>query len=159
VYSWLSVGDAGEIVSARLGIMDNRGDEGSPGVWHTHFTTVGIVLHPLPRIDVLAQYLDGAARVRSPANDSALSAAYVLVSYHTLRQRLSLRYDSFRIHDLDGGPNTNEHGHALTTSYFVDLGLRSRVALEYIRMDSQREATGLVNPTPDGWQVSYRFRY
>ena len=159
VYSWLSAGDAGGIASARLGVIDNRGDESSPGVWHTHFTTLGIVLHPHHRIDVLAQYLEGAARVHSPANDSAMSAFYVLVSYHTLRQRVSARYDSFRVHDLDGGPSTNEYGHAVTTSYLVELGLRSRIALEYIWMDSRREAKGWVNPTPDGWQLSYRFRY
>jgi hypothetical protein len=159
VYSWLSVGDVGEVASARLGVVDNRGDESSPGVWHTHFTTLGIVLHPYHRIDVLAQYLEGAARVRSPANDSAMSAFYTLVSYHTLRQRVSVRYDSFRVHDLDGGPNTNEHGHAVTTSYFIELGLRSRIAFEYIWLRSYREATGVVNPTPDGWQLSYRFRY
>jgi hypothetical protein len=159
VYSWLSLGDAGEIASAKLGVIDNRGDESDPGVWHTHFTTVGIVLHPHPRLDVLAQYLEGAARVRSPANDSAMSAFYALASYHTLRQRVSVRYDSFRIHDLDGGPSTNEHGHAVTMSYLIELGLRSRIALEYMWMDSRREATGSVNPTPDGWQLSYRVRY
>jgi hypothetical protein len=159
VYSWLSVGDAGEIASARLGVIDNRGDESSPGVWHTHFTTVGMVLHPYRRIDVLTQYLEGTARVRSPANDSAMSAFYALVSYHSLRQRVSVRYDSFRVHDLDGGPSTNEHGHAVTTAYLVEFGLRSRVALEHIWMHSYREATGSVNPTPDGWQLSYRFRY
>ena len=159
VYSWLTVGDAGEIASARLGVIDNRGDESSPGVWHTHVTTIGIVLHPYRRIDVLAQYLEGTARVRSPANDSAMSAFYALVSYHTLRQRASVRYDAFRIHDLDGGPSTNEHGHAITTSYFIELGLRSRIALEHIWMHSYRQATGSVNPTPDGWQLSYRLRY
>jgi hypothetical protein len=159
VYSWLSVGDVGEIASARVGVIDNRGDENSPGVWHTHFTTVGLVLHPYRRIDVLAQYLEGVARVRTPANDSALSAFYTLVSYHALRQRVSVRYDSFRIHDLDGGPDTNEHGHAITTSYVLELGLRSRIALEYIWLRSYREATGAANPTPDGWQLSYRFRY
>jgi len=116
-------------------------------------------VHPYRRIDVLAQYLEGAARVRSPANDSAMSAFYLLVSYHTLRQRVSVRYDSFRIHDLDGGPSTNEHGRAVTTSYFIELGLHSRIALEQIWMHSYREATGSVNPTPDGWQLSYRFRY
>lgn len=159
VYSWLSVGDAAEIASAKVGVIDNRGDESSRGVWHTHAATVGLVLHPHPRFDVLAQYLDGVARVRSPANDSAMSAYYVLVSYHTLRQRVSLRYDAFRVHDLDGGPSTNEHGHAVTASYFIELGLRSRIAFEEIWMHSYRQATGAVDPTPDGWQISYRFRY
>jgi hypothetical protein len=41
----------------------------------------------------------------------------------------------------------------------VQFGLRHRIALERIWMNSHREVTGSLNPTPDGWQVSYRFRY
>jgi hypothetical protein len=159
LYSWVSLGDKDEIASVKLGVIDNRGDESKPGVWHTHFTTVGLVLHPYPRVDLLAQYLDGAARVRSPANDSAMSAFYLMLSYHYRQQRLSLRYDDFRVHDLDGGPSTSEHGHAVTVSYLIQIGLRNRIAFEYIRMNSHRDATGSQNPTPDGWQLSYRIRY
>ena len=160
LYSWLSLGDEGEIASVKLGVIDNRGDESRPGVWHTRFTTVGLVLHPLPRVDVLAQYLDGVARVAAPSNDSSLSASYVLLSYHFKQQRLSIRYDEFRVHDLDGGPSsTSEHGDAVTASYLVQLGLRHRIAFEHIWMNSQRDITRPLNPTSDGWQISYRFRY
>jgi hypothetical protein len=160
MYGWLTLADESETAALKLGYIDNLGDEAHSGVWHTHFTTVGLVLHLPARLDVLAQYLDGVARVRTPANDSAVSAYYVLVSHHFGRQRLSVRYDSFRVRDLDGGPtSTNEHGHAVTSAYLVQFGLRNQVALEYIWMNSHRDATGALNPTPDGWQVSYRFRY
>jgi hypothetical protein len=159
VYGWLSAEDPAQVASLKVGLLDNQGDQDISGVWHTHFSTVGLVLHPLARVDVLVQYLAGVARVRAPANDSSMSAYYALVSYHQRRQRLSFRYDRFRVHDLDGGPSTNEHGHALTASYLVQVGLRSRVALEYIWMSSHRDVTGPLNPTPDGWQISYRFRY
>jgi hypothetical protein len=159
LYSWLSVGDEAQIAAVKLGILDNRGDESEPHVWHTHFTTLGLVLHPYPRVDLLAQYLDGATRVQSPPNDSAMSAFYVLLSYHYTRQRLSLRYDSFRVHDLEGSPSTSEHGHAVTAAYLIQVGLRNRIALEYVWMNSHRDATGPLNPTPDGWQLSYRIRY
>ena len=159
LYSWLSVGDEAQIASLKVGVLDNQGDESARSVWHTHFSTVGLVLHPLAHIEVLAQYLDGVARVRAPANDSAMSAFYALLSYHSGQQRISFRYDTFRVRDLDAGPSTNEHGHALTASYLVQLGLRSRIALEYIWMSSYRAVFGPLNPTPDGWQISYRFRY
>jgi len=160
VYGWLTAGDEGEIVSLKLGWMDNRGDESAPGVWHTHFTTVGLVLHPIPHIDLIAQYLDGVARVASPPNDSSFCAYYTLASYHYKQHRVSLRYDQFRVHDLDGGPSsTNEHGDAVTAAYRVQFGLRHRVAFEHIWMYSHRNVTGSLNPTPDGWQISYRFRY
>jgi hypothetical protein len=160
VYGWLTAGDEGEIVSVKLGLMDNRGDESAPGVWHTRFTTVGLVVHPIPHVDLIAQYLDGVARVASPPNDSSFSAYYALASYHYKQHRVSLRYDQFRVHDLDGGPtSTNEHGDAVTAAYMVLFGLRHRVAFEHIWMYSHRDVTGSLNPTPDGWQISYRFRY
>ena len=118
-----------------------------------------MVLTPYGRTDLVAQYLTGTARVQAPANDSAMSAFYVLLSYHYLRQRVSVRYDAFRVHDLDGGPSTSEHGHAETATYLIEIGLRQRIALEYIWMTSRREATGSLNPSPGGWQLSYRFRY
>lgn|SRR6185437_14053472 len=160
LYSWLSLGDEAEVASVRFGAIDNQGDEGRPGVWHTRFATVGLVVHPIPRVDVIAQYLDGVARVHAPANDSSFSASYALLSYHIRQHRLSVRYDSFRVHDLDGGPiSTSEQGHAVTTAYLLQRGLRHRIALEHTWMTSHRVATGPINPTPDGWQVSYRFRY
>jgi hypothetical protein len=160
VYGWLTVGDAHEVASLKFGHIDNLGDASKSGVWHTQFSTVGLVLHPHPRLDLLVQYLDGVARVRSPPNSSSMSALYALVSTHYKRQRLSVRYDSFRVHDLDGGPiSTSEHGHAITAAYLVQVGLRHRVAFEYIWLTSRRVSNAPLNPTPDGWQVSYRFRY
>jgi hypothetical protein len=159
-YTWLTLGDQGEMASLNAGFFDNGGDEDKPGVWHTHFNIVGLTLHPHARVDVLAQYLDGKGRVASPANDSAMSAYYVLLSYHQNRQRVSVRYDSFRVHDLDGGPTTtNEHGHGVTASYWVELGLRHRIALEHVWLNSDRAASPLPDATQDGWQLSYRFRY
>ena len=158
-YTWLTLSDAQEIATLKVGYFNNRGDEREPGVWHTHFNTVGLVLHPHPSIDVLAQYLDGVARVAAPNNDSSLRAYYTLVSYHSQRQRVTVRYDSFRLHDLDGPPITTENGHAVTLAYQYQLGLRHRLAAEYIWLDSHRVASAFANPTPDGWQLSYRFRY
>jgi hypothetical protein len=160
LYSWLSVGDEAQTAALKFGTIDNRGDESKPAVWHTRLNIVGLVLHVNPRIDVLAQYLDGVARVHAPPNDSAVSAYYVLLSHHYKQQRISVRYDAFRVHDLDGGPvSTSERGHAMTLSYLIQVGLRNRIALERIWMDSHRGSNGLANPTPDGWQISYRFRY
>lgn len=158
-YTWLTLSDEQEIAILKVGYFDNRGDESEPGVWHTHFSVVGVTLHPHPSIDVLAQYLDGVARVRAPNNDSSMSAYYGLVSYHSQRQRVTVRYDNFRLHDLDGPPITTEDGHAVTLAYQYQLGLRHRLAAEYIWLDSQRVASAFSNPTPDGWQLSYRYRY
>jgi hypothetical protein len=159
LYSWLSIGDEAQTATLKFGTIDNHGDESKPGVWHTRFNIVGLEFHPTAHVDLLAQYLDGAARVAAPSNSSAMSAYYVLLSEHFKQQRISLRYDSFRVHDLDGGPvSTSERGHALTLSYLLQIGLRNRIALEHVWMNSHRQDR-LANPTPDGWQISYRFRY
>ncbi|HVY81872.1 MAG TPA: hypothetical protein VG994_12870 [Steroidobacteraceae bacterium] len=158
-YTRLTLSDAQEIATLMLGYFDNRGDERESGVWRTHFSTVGLTLHPHANVDVLAQYLDGTAHVATPNNDSSLRAYYGLVSFHTQRQRVSVRYDDFRLHDLDGPPNTAENGHAVTLTYQYQFGLRHRLAAEYIWMQSHRVASPFTNPTPDGWQLSYRYRY
>ncbi|MBS0419649.1 MAG: hypothetical protein JSR66_18210 [Proteobacteria bacterium] len=160
LYGSLSLGDEADTVSVKLGMFDNSGDESSRGVWHTHFTTAGLAIHATSHIDLLTQFLTGTARVAAPPNDSSFRATYGLASYHFRQQRVSLRYDQFRVHDLDGGPtSTNEHGNAVTASYQVQFGLRHRIALEHIWMYSHRDATGSLDPTPDGWQVGYRFRF
>jgi hypothetical protein len=159
-YAWLTVSDANEIASLKVGHFDNGGDQAVAGVWHTQFTTAGVTVHPVPSIDVLAQYLSGTARVLAPPNDSSLRAFYALVSHHFKRQRITVRYDSFALHDLDGGPvSTAERGEGVTVAYLVQFGLRHRVGLEYTSLNSRRPASALADPSPDGWQISYRFRY
>jgi hypothetical protein len=159
LYTWVTLSDRREFASLKLGYFDNQGDQTVDGVWRTKFSVVGLELHPHSRIDVLAQYLDGTARVATPANDSSLRAYYGLVSYHHNKHRVSVRYDSFRTRDLDGGPNTRDNGDAVTVSWQLQWKLRHRVAFEHIWLNSRRPASGVPDPTPDGWQLSYRFRY
>jgi hypothetical protein len=159
LYTWLTLGDRNEVASLKLGYFDNRGDESTDGVWHTKFSVVGLELHPHARIDILAQYLDGSGRVAAPANDSDLNAWYALLSWHHNRQRVSVRYDSFSIRDLDGGPNTRDDGDGVTLSWQLQWKLRHRVAFEHTWLNSRRPASAVADPTPDGWQLSYRLRY
>jgi len=160
VYSWLTLSDEQEVASLKVGYLNNEGDQTVDGVWQTHFSTVGVTVHPHPRIDVVVQYLNGQAHVAAPANDSSIRAFYALVSHHYKRQRFTLRYDSFAVNDLDGGPvSTRERGDGFTADYLIDIGLRHRVALEYLRLNSRRAASPIPDPTPNGWQLSYRFRY
>jgi hypothetical protein len=159
VYSMLTLSDRREIASLKVGHFDNLGDQRTDGVWHTRFTIVGVTLHPHSSIDVLAQYLSGEAYVAAPDNDSDLSAWYTLVSWHHDRQRFTVRYDSFRIRDVDGGPNTSDNGDAVTVSWQWQWRLRHRIAFEHIWLDSRRPADNFTDPTPDGWQLGYRYRY
>jgi hypothetical protein len=142
-----------------MGYFDNMGDQDTTGVWHTRLATIGSTFHPLPAVDLVVQYLRGEAKVGDRTNDSSMRAFYALVSHHRQGHRISLRYDEFRIHDLDGGNPTAEKGDAITAAYAYEWGLRQRVALEYIWLDSERAALAQPQPSHDSLQLSYRFRY
>ena len=158
-YGLLSLGDVKERAALKIGYLDNMGNEAEPGVWHTRIGTVGAALRPHPSVEVLVQYLDGKARVRSPANDSDLRAFYALMSYRHREHLFSVRYDDFRVEDVDGGNPTSESGDGVTAAYFYHWGLRHRVGFEHIWLDSRRPAGAPVELSSDGWQLSYRFRY
>ncbi|MGH8007372.1 MAG: hypothetical protein ACREQ3_10215 [Candidatus Binatia bacterium] len=159
VYLWFTASDSQNRGELRFGYFDNLGDQGTRGVWETRFGTLGAIVHPLARMDLLVQYLVGETRTRSTPSDSALSAFYALLSYHYRGHRLSARYDVFRVGDLDGAHATRERGDGVTLAYFFEFGLHHRVGVEYTFLYSRRPARLRSDPSDDGWQLSYRFRY
>jgi hypothetical protein len=159
VYALATIGDAEERATFTLGALDNGGDQDEEGVWRTRLATIGATLHPHPSVDVVLQYLDGEARVREPANDSDLRAYYGLVSFRLRDHRFSVRYDDFRVDDVDGGNPTGERGEGFTAAYAYQWGLRHRIGLEHVWLDSRRPENASPELASDGWQVSYRYRY
>jgi hypothetical protein len=71
---------------------------------------------------------------------------------------VTVRYDWFRVNDLDGGNSTSERGDAITGGYAFEWGLRQRIAVEYTSLYSKRPS-GASERSQSGWQLSYRFRY
>jgi len=159
-YSRISLGDEDERVAVTLGYFNNNGNEDVAGVWRTRVASVGVAFHPHARLDFLAQYLRGEAKVREPSNDSSVRAFYALLSYRHKRHRFTARYDDFRVRDLDGGvTSTQESGDGFTLAYLLQMGLRHRIGFEHIWLNSRRPTSLVAEPTQDGWQLSYRFRY
>jgi hypothetical protein len=158
-YALVTLSDARERGALKVGYFDNRGDQNADGSWNTHFTTIGAVLHPLSNLDLVVQYLDGEALVRDTTNDSSLRAFYALLSLHHRSHRMTVRYDEFRLEDLDGGNSTEERGDGITAAYAFEWGLRHRVGVEYTWLDSKRPGSTPSERSHDGWQLSYRFRY
>jgi hypothetical protein len=158
-YLLASIGDSGERATVMLGALDNGGDQDEPGVWNTRLATIGAAFRPHPSVEVVLQYLDGEARVRDLSNDSDLEAFYGLVSLQHREHRFTVRYDDFRVEDVDGGNPTSERGEAFTAAYLYHWRLRHRIGLEYIWLDSRRPGDAPLELSSDGWQVSYRYRY
>ena len=160
LYAAFNLSTPAQILKLRLGYYDNLGNLAVPGVWETRFGTVGGVLQPLPGLDVIVQYLVGHTVTRTNSFSSNFSAWYPLASYRYRNHRLTVRYDYFRVSDLDGPPDTGERGEAITVAYLFEFWLRHRLAFEYIDfINCDRPPPFSHQPCNDGWQVSYRFRY
>ena len=159
IYALITVSEPRQWGEVMLGYMDNLGDLGTAGVWETRFGTIGAALHPLNRVEVLAQYLLGTTRVRQSPCDISFSAFYALVSLHYRSHRFSARYDSFRTNERDHAPSYREDGDAVTLAYLFEIGLHHRVGFEYTVVHSHRSGSFLADPSDNGWQLSYRFRY
>jgi hypothetical protein len=159
IYALFTLSDERERAELKLGYFDTLGDRETTGVWETRFGTVGAIVRPFGRVELLAQYLEGAALVYNSAADVGFSAFYTLLSVGYRGHRLSARYDLFRTTDLDGAPFLREHGDGITLAYLFEFGLHHRVGVEYIFLHSRRPALFPGDPADGGWQLSYRFRY
>ena len=159
VYLRAVLSERRDTVALHLGYFDNLADQDRNAGWATRFGTVGLLARPLPHVTFATQYMEGVTDTRVNDFDSAFRAVYALLSLDWRRHRLSARYDFFRVDDADGGPITREHGWALTFAYLVEIGLRHRLGIEYLRITSHRPATGFDDPSDGGWQFSYRYRY
>ena len=160
LYTGITLSDGRERGSVKFGYFDNLGDQSTTGAWNTRFGTLGALLHPLPQVDFLVQYLIGETHTHVANWDSSFSAFYTLLSYRYRAHRLTARYDVFRVHDLDDGPNwSRDRGDAVTLAYLIEFGLHHRVGAEYIWVHSRHPSLAHGDPNDDGWQISYRFRY
>lgn len=159
VYLRAVLSERRDTVALHLGYFDNLADQERSEGWATRFGTVGLLARPLPHVTFATQYMEGVTDTRVGDFDGAFRAVYALLSLDYRRHRLSARYDFFRVDDHDGGAITREHGWALTFAYLVEIGLRHRLGIEYLRITSHRPATGFDDPSDGGWQFSYRFRY
>ena len=157
IYANASLSDPWKIGTAHAGYYDNLGNLAVSGVWETRFGIAGIALAPLPGVDVTVQGLYGKTATRTNALASTIGAIYPMISYRFRNHRLTFRFDDFQVVDVDGGPNTAEHGEAYTIAYLLEIGLWQRIAFEYVTVRSHRP--GVSNPGDDGWQLSYRLRY
>lgn len=160
LYLWTTLADERNRVSAHLGYLDTLGDPGrGEAFWGTRFGTAGVVVHPLPRLDVVVQYLEGETRTGTNHWDSRFRSVAPLVSVHHGGHRLSARWDHFMVRDTDGAPRSTEDGDAVTLAYLFEFWLRHRVGAEWIHIDSDRPEIRHGDRDEDVWQVAYRFRY
>jgi hypothetical protein len=163
------------VFDLRASFWDNDADpavfDGFQYGWYTQFLSAGGRVRLPGRVEVVAQYLDGATEMGrapdgSPVVDNAFRAGFVLATAAAGRHRLTARWDAFEVFDQDAflaeDPNA-EDGTAWTAAYQVTLGNTARLALEWLRVDSTRAARpdlGLAaKATEDQLQASLRLMF
>lgn len=140
----------GEGIGDARGIhYDNRGRptdfDGSQYAWHTRFDSAAARIE-WHGIELLGEYLWGVTQMGPtvagrPAVDAGVYAVFGMASVSAGRHRLTARYDRFRVDDDDAyqaeDPNA-EHGHAWTAAYSLRTGEQHRLAVEVLRVESER---------------------
>ena len=151
---------SGERAALKAGYFDNAATRMPRASWHTHFTTVGAILHPLPQLDIVVQYLRGKALVRDTRTTARCAPSMRCSRIAIEAHRATVRYDEFRVRrsrrrQFDRGEGRRHHGRRMHSSGDCVIGL----ALEYTWLDSRRPGSATPDARHDGWQLSYRFRY
>lgn len=154
----------------RLLGFDSRGTkagfERGQYAWRTRFAAAGVDAKLGPSVEILAQGLLGRTEMgpRDQVNDR-FSTAFALVSFTSGRLRLTARGEIFRVEDEDGylaEDDNRERGHALTAAALFRVGASHRVALEFLRVVSDRPARVGVGLAPKRAetqaQLSFRVR-
>jgi hypothetical protein len=140
--------DAGHELRAMF--WDNNADpaafDGYQYGWYTEFWSLAARVGLPGDAVLLAQYMDGTTEMGDegggvPAVDNRFRSAYALLSAGFGRHRLSARYDWFDVEDRDiyvvEDPN-DEDGHAWTAAYLLMLHDTTRLAVEWLRVTSDR---------------------
>ncbi len=118
-----------DVSRLRLQHYDNRGDplqtRHGQWAWRTRFDHLGWHLRLPGDNEAITQLVRGDTEMEGfamPFVYADYQAAFLLLSHAWGRQRASLRYDAFWVHDRDhvaGDPN-QEDGHAWTAAWFLE---------------------------------------
>jgi len=165
-YGTLTWEHAGSFKTRAL-YYDNHGDptafNGTQYAWHTRFSSVGGLITLPGDAELIGQYLRGDTLMGSLAHrvDVEFSSWNMLLSKRFDQHQVSLRYDLFDVQDIaDVEYNDNDHGHAWTLAYGLDVTKGQRLMLEVLDINShhpQREDLDLpLNTHERLLQMSYR---
>ncbi|MEM6987047.1 MAG: hypothetical protein AAF499_10955 [Pseudomonadota bacterium] len=128
---------------------DNRGDpealvNGQYG-WDTRFGSLGVKLAFPHQTTLLAQWMQGNTGMGPMMSgkhviDNDFESYYLLLSRRMGKHRLTMRYDRFRVDDVDviTADDNNEKGNAWTLSYRYPLSKRLLASTEWTRVETTR---------------------
>ncbi len=151
--------------------FNNRGRQsdfdGFQYAWKTDFANAGVDV-PLPgNFEILSQFMAGRSRMGAiEMVNIDFYALYGMVTSSFGRNRVTLRYDNFRVQDRDQfviGDNNNEDGSAWTFAYMLSLAEKHRLAFELLRVESDRPVRATlqipIHSVDTLFQTSFRFQF
>lgn len=138
--------------------------------WETDFLNIGITIDYFDEIEIFGQYMKGNTKMGplmqgSRSADADYESFYILTSHEFGKNRLSARFDYFRIVDLTFVEmnNNNETGHSWMVAYARELKEGQRLILEALHVDSTRadraEFLLPANTKETVLQASYRITF
>ena len=153
---------------------DNRADltlaADGQYAWRTYFDQIALQVSLPWNIGLMAQWMSGYTGMGPVVSfgtrpvENEFEASYLMLTRMTKGHRLTLRFDDFSVDDRDLLPvdDNNETGHALTLAYVRELSPSLRVAVEWLRVDSDRPARAYLGLDPSSTetvlQVQLRWR-
>lgn len=154
---------------------DNRGRpdvfDGFQYAWGTDFTSLGLRLQLPAKIELLGQHMVGGTLMGLMPDgvtmaSAGFEASFGLITAAVGRNRLSVRYDRFHVDDRDpfqALDDNDEDGHAWTAAYSFQTGEHHRIALEWLRVESDRPWRARVglpaHAEEDLLQASFRIHF
>ncbi len=162
-------------VSIQAAHYDNRADlllaTDGQYAWETYFDHLAVQISLPWDIGLMAQWMSGYTAMGPVINrygtrpvENEFQASYLMLTRMHNGHRVSLRFDQFAVEDLDLLPDddNSESGHAITLAYNRELSPTLRLAVEWLRVESDRPARAYLGLDPDSiettLQVQLRWR-
>jgi hypothetical protein len=145
-------------LEARALHYDNRGDPEAyktsiqDYAWQTRFNSLGVRHDGAHGTTLIAQWLDGSTIADDdPAMRWTFEAKFLLLAQSFGRQRVSARYDDFKVRQTSGPVPARfwlEHGNAWTLGWSWALREHVELAAEWLRIDSFYSKRRTLGETP-----------
>jgi len=153
-------------LSIQAAHYDNRADPllaaNGQYAWETVFDHIAVQVSLPWDIGLMAQWMSGytlmgpviASFGTRPVDDD-FEASYLMLTRAFDGYRISLRFDDFEVRDNDRLPNDNnsESGDAITLAYIRELSPSLWLAVEWLRVDSDRPARAYLGLAPSSTET------
>ncbi|MDX1678825.1 hypothetical protein, partial [Arsukibacterium sp.] len=119
--------------------------------WRTRFTSLAVQHIVNDNWQVVSQWLQGDTLMGPGAVNADFAAWFLLAHWQQNKLSATLRYDDFKVDDIDltPGDNNNGQGEALLLALGYQLNSHLKLSAEYLRLNSTQ-----LNRQQWGWQVN-----